>query len=100
MDRVGSGGGVSGVPKARPPSSLGKHKSGSLENSGGSGSDGDSRAAEEEGKGGRSHAHRGDLEAPLKRYDSECECVCVCVCVKRGWFGKSLVFVCIGFNFL
>ena len=79
MDRVGSGGGGSSAPKAlhgpaRPPSSSGKHKSqpGSLENSGGSGSEGDNRVAEEEGKGGRGHAHRGDQEAPPKR------CVCVC----------------------
>ena len=71
LDRVGSG----GAPKslhvpARPPSSSGKHKSGSLENSGGSSSDGDGRvAAEEEGKGGRGHTHRGDQEAPPKRYN-------------------------------
>ena len=117
LDRVGSGG-VSSAPKAlhvpaRPPSSSGKHKSGSLENSGGSGSEGDNRAAEEEGKGGRSHTHRGDQEAPPKRYVCVyahvhvllvlCVCVCVCVCVCAHEIMVALGdlwYLCIGFNLL
>ena len=71
MDRVGSGGGSSGAKVVhgppRPPSSSGKHRSHSVENSGGSGSDGDTRT-EVEAKG-RTHSHRGDQEH-VKR------CVC------------------------